>query len=316
MAFSGGAVLDQRDRFPWPVVLWAAGYGGLRLHWAVAGAPWFPPLGTDLLVFTGWWSVGLCVAVAAAAVALHRARSWHPALAASAWALCGAVVLACAILLPDAVGLLFLQFGPPFHAGALTSRLACVAGAGLLAAATLRYQRRYRGDCPACARTGGPAPGWTAPPPWARWAAYVAVAGCLTRLGAQVVVGFDGLSGLPVVVTAGFEVGFLLAGVLLPLALVHEWGHVWPRWVPRLRGRAVPRLLLLGPASVLAAGLVGYFGAGLGYLAAQTLSSRGDQDDTFLWVAMAAYWIWGAGLGAAALSHHLRSRAACGRCGR
>jgi hypothetical protein len=314
VAISGGTVLDRRDRVPWLVVAWAAGYGSLRLHWAAAGAPWFPPLGTDLLVFTGWGSVGLCAAAAVVAVALHRARSWRTALAAAAWAVSAAIVLACAVLLPQAVAILFLQFGPPFDAGALASRLACVTGAGLLIAATLRYQRRYRGDCPACARTGGPAPGWTPAPWWARCAAYTAVAGCLTRLAAQVVVGFDDLSGPPELVV-GFEIGFLLAGVLLPLALAHGWGRVWPRWVPRLRGRTIPRPLLLGPATALAAGLMAYFGAGLGIVAVRALTG-GEPGDAFLWTALAAYWVWGAGLGVAALSYHLRSRPACRSCGR
>jgi hypothetical protein len=113
----------------------------------------------------------------------------------------------------------------------------------------------------------------------------------------------------------GFEIGFLLAGVLLPLALVHTWGRTWPGWVPGLRGRTIPRRLLLWPAFGLAVGLVCYFGVGLGQLAVQTLTA-GAGDDAFLWVAMAAYWIWGAGLGVAGLSYHLRSRPACPRCGR
>jgi len=317
VTFDGGAVVEQRtdhrDRLPWLVVAWAVAYGSLRLYWAITGAPWFPPIGTDLLVFTGWGSVGLCAAAAATAVALHRARSWRPALAATAWAVCAAIALACAVLLPEFVGVLFLQFGPPFHPGALASRLACVTGAVLLALAAARYQRRHRGDCPDCARTGGPATGWTPAPAWARWAAWTAVAGCLTRLGAQVVVGFDDLSG-PASVMVGFEVGFLLAGVLLPLALVHGWGRTWPRWVPRLRGRTIPRMLLLGPAFALAGGLLCYFGVGLGQLA--LTGSAEERADAFLWVAMGGYWIWGAGLGVAAWSYHLRSRAACERCGR
>jgi hypothetical protein len=282
MASSSGVVADRRDdRLVRLVVVWALVYGGLRLHWAVSGAPYFPPIGTDLVVLTGWWSVGLCAAVAATAVALHRARSWHPALAATGWAVSAAVAVACAVLLPGLVGLLFLQFGPPFHPGALASRLACATGGALLVAATLRHQRRHRGDCPDCARTGGPSTGWTAPPHWARWAAWTAVAGCLTRQVAQVVDGVGHLTGPPALLVA-FEIGFLLAGVLLPLALVHPWGRVWPRWVPGLRGRTIPRGLLLGPAFALAGGLVCYFGVGLGQVAlAGTAAERGD---AFLWV--------------------------------
>ena len=37
-----------------------------------------------------------------------------------------------------------------------------------------------------------------------------------------------------------FEAGFLLAGTVLPLALVYRWERVFPRWVPLLAGRGVP----------------------------------------------------------------------------
>jgi hypothetical protein len=50
---------------PPAVLVWALAYGSLRVWWAAAGAPWFGPLGTDLIAFTGWWAVGLCAAAAA-----------------------------------------------------------------------------------------------------------------------------------------------------------------------------------------------------------------------------------------------------------
>jgi hypothetical protein len=36
--------------------VWALAYGSVRVWWAVAGAPSFGPLGTDLIAFTGWWA--------------------------------------------------------------------------------------------------------------------------------------------------------------------------------------------------------------------------------------------------------------------
>src|SRR5581483_6190848 len=102
--------------------------------------------------------------------------------------------------------------------------------------------------------------GWTAqrmlpskPPWWAWWAAYAAVAGCLVRLGAQFAIGFGGIQrpqgGLRFAVESLlFEGAFLLSGIALPLALVHAWGRVAPRWVPLLAGRRAPRWILLGPA--------------------------------------------------------------------
>ncbi|MFC0005641.1 hypothetical protein [Micromonospora siamensis] len=118
-----------------------------------------------------------------------------------------------------------------------------------------------------------------------------------------------------------FEVGFLLAGVLLPLALVHRWGRIWPGWVPLLAGRRIPPALLLVPAAVFAVGLVGYFGVGLVDLAVETVTGTFDPGDGrfplgFFWVAEPAYWVWGWGLGVAALSFRTRTRPVCPGCGR
>jgi hypothetical protein len=51
-------------------------------------------------------------------------------------------------------------------------------------------------------------------------------------------------------------VGFVLGGTLLPLALVHSWGLIWPRWIPAPAGRRFPRWLVLGPAIGISGGLV------------------------------------------------------------
>ena len=125
----------------------------MRVWWVAAGAPWFGPLGTDLIAFTGWWAVGL---VGAAAVA---------------------------------------------------------------------YRRRWRSACLSCGRaetSRQPA----RPPRWARWAASVAIGGWLVRLLAQLAVGFgrsplQGGGSLLV-----FEVGFVLAGTVLPPDLgARAWGR-------------------------------------------------------------------------------------------
>jgi hypothetical protein len=292
------------------VVGWAVAYGLLRLVWTVRGGPDFR-YGSDLVGFTGWWSVALCGAAASVAVALRRATTWRPALAAAGWVVAGCLVAAAAILLPELVGLLLLHLGPGFEPLGLASRIGCVTGAVLLGFATARYQRRTRGDCPGCCRTGPPAPGRATPPRWAWWAAYVAVAGFVTRVLSQAMLGFDGLTDGGSVIA--LEVGFVLAGVLLPLALVHSWGRIWPGWVPVLAGRVVPRLVLLVPAFGLGAGLVAYFGMGLAQLATGSFS---EFPAAFLWVAMSAYLVLGAGLVAAAGSYHLRTRRPCAGCGR
>ncbi|MFG1836968.1 hypothetical protein ACGFH8_00880 [Micromonospora sp. NPDC049175] len=97
------------------------------------------------------------------------------------------------------------------------------------------------------------------------------------------------------------------------LALVHRWGEVWPGWVPLLAGRTIPRLLLLVPGFGLGAGIVAYFGMGLVQLVS---GSASEFSDTFLWVAMSAYWVLGLGLVVASGDYHLRTRGACAACGR
>ncbi|WP_146247412.1 hypothetical protein [Micromonospora arborensis] len=293
------------------VLGWAVAYGGVRLAWTVGEAPEFRQFGSDLVGFTGWRSVALCLAAAVLAVALDRVSTWRPVLAGVAWAVTGALVAAAAILLPELVGFLLFMVSPHFDPTAFASRLGCVTGAALLGLATARYQRRTRGDCPQCCRTGRPGHHRAVPARWARWAAYVAVAGLVTRFAAQVAVGFDSLIQNASVI--GLEVGLLLAGALLPMALVHRWGEVWPGWVPLLAGRPIPRLLLLVPGFGLGASIVAYFGVGLVQLMTGSIS---EFSDTFLWVAMSAYWVLGLGLLAASGDYHLRTRRACGACGR
>ncbi|SCE68961.1 hypothetical protein [Micromonospora mirobrigensis] len=305
---------------PYAVLAWAVGYGALRLWWAATGGQHHPPFGSDLVLFTGWWSVGLCAAAGLVGIGLAAARSWRPALAVAGWAVCGAVVVACVLLLLDLVGLLILHPTPAFTVGGFLGRLGCLTGGLLLHAAVLDHRRRYRGGCPECGRTGPARSDRSRVPGWARAGAWAAVGGCLLRLAAQVAVGFDGVPLAQGASMLAFEVGFLLAGVLLPLALVHRWGRIWPGWVPLLAGRRIPPALLLVPATVFAVGLVGYFGVGLVDLAVETATGTFDPGDgrfplAFFWVAEPAYWVWGWGLGVAAVSFRTRTRPVCPRCG-
>ncbi|SBT52607.1 hypothetical protein [Micromonospora auratinigra] len=308
-------------RRAWPAYAlpaWAVGYGLLRAVWLLAGAPSFGPLGTDLVVFTGGWPLVLCAAAGVVGVGLARARSWRPGLVGAAGAVCAALLVSGALFLLDLVGFLIGDLTAAFTPAGFLGRAGAVTGALLLAAAALGHVRRFRGDCGECGRTrrsGGPVPGW------ARIAARVAVAGCLIRLAAQVAVGFGDVPLTRGASMAVFEVGFLLAGVLLPLALVHHWGTVWPGWVPLLAGRRVPPMLLLVPAYVFGVGLVGYFGVGLGQLAVETVTGSFDPGDgrfplSFFWVAESGYWAWGWGLLAAATAHRRRTRRPCRHCGR
>jgi len=301
---------------PQAAILWALAYGAVRVWWAIRGAPSFGRLGTDLIFFTGWSAAGLCVAAAGVALVLTTAR-WRWPLLVAAWGVCAALLVACPLLLLDVVGELLPGTGVPVQPVAFASRAACLVEGILVGAAAVAYQRRWRSACLFCGRTGDRVR--PAQPPWWAWlAAYAAVAGSLARLGAQVAVGFGFLRHTPGMFFV-FEAGFVLAGTVLPLALVHSWGRVAPRWVPLLAGRQVPRWLPLGPAFVIGGALTVYFGVTMVKVVADTLSGTWDRSASslplaFFWVAVPAYWVWGVGLVAAAVSYYRVTRPRCRVC--
>jgi hypothetical protein len=127
---------------------------------------------------------------------------------------------------------------------------------------------------------------------------------------AQAVVGFGTApygGGLSVVL---FEGGFLLAGTVLPLLLVYRLGRIFPRW------------MLLWPGAGLGTGITAYFGVGLVQMIAAALNGEPEYasgsllPESFFWVAVPAYVVWGAGLAAATYGYYLRTRTPCKGCGR
>jgi hypothetical protein len=157
----------------------------------------------------------------------------------------------------------------------LTQVLLNTAGAILLLLVGLSYRRRLRGTCPRCGRphpgpsdgplvhpTSSPAPGRT------RRTAYLLMCGLLPWAGLKTVWTLGGnalgVSGddwrramsvsdsgpAKAAASVGIDVTVLaaLTGVFLLLGLLHTWGQVFPRWLPLLSGRRVPRLLPLTPA--------------------------------------------------------------------
>lgn len=299
------------------LVAWALGYGALRAYWAVGHRPYFPPVGGDLVSLSGWGVVGLA-AVAALVGLLSGIRSL-PAVARWSVAIAGVVsaaglVFAPFLLLLDVVALLFPGVGIPFAFAAFASRLGCLAGGLLAGAVSIGLARELRGICPRCGRrTDKEADGRT--PRWAYAAGYLAVLGCLTRLAAQAWVGF---TAVPRAYTESavsgvlFLVAAILAGTLLPLALVHAWGRRLPSWLPLLGGRRVWRWLPLGPGLFVSFGLTAYFGMGLVQLVAEGgYGDAGGLPAAFFWVAEPAYLLWGLGLLVAALSYRSRTHSAC-----
>lgn len=96
----------------------------------------------------------------------------------------------------------------------------------------------------------------TTPPRWAVWAAYavplINLPSALWRIAlvAGVPLGFDDATrldgpgystSLTMYILALTVVTELVA--LVTLGLVRPWGEVWPRWIPLLGGRNIPRRL-------------------------------------------------------------------------
>lgn len=299
-------------------ISWALGYGAVRIWWAIDAPTFPPPQRTDLIVFTNWGAVALCVAAAGLAFLLRRA-AWSPALFLAGCGISAALLVSSALVLLDIVAALFPGQGVEFHLVAFLSRATALAGGVLIAASMEAYRRRCRSACLFCGRKTTLVEAAQLPQ-WAWWGAYVAIAGCLVRLGAQVAVGFGELQGGGWSLV-GFEAGFLLAGTVLPLALVHGWGRVFPRWLPLLAGHRVPRWLLLGPGAAIGILMTAYFGFTLFKIAIETLTGTWEPGDdplplAFFWVAVPAYLAWGLGLSAAAIGYHRVTRPRCRVCGR
>ncbi|TDD13115.1 hypothetical protein E1218_34935 [Kribbella turkmenica] len=279
-----------RTAVPPAALTWAALYGAVRVWFALGNHPDWEFPGGDLLV-PNWVAVLGCVASAAAVLAIRRRPSSRLVIR-TLWLLAAGWTAAAGLALLDVVGGVLPGLGIPFDPPGMVSRFAALAGAALLAGTAAVHQRRL-----------GPGRRFHEIPTWAVVGAWAAVAGCLVRLGAQAVVGFDRTpygAGISLIV---FEGGFLLAGIVLPLLLVYRLGRIFPRW------------MLLLPGACLGGGISAYFGVGLLQMIAAAV--KGDPvygdiglPNAFFWVAVPAYLVWGAGLAVATYGYYLTRSAA------
>lgn len=289
---------------PRALLVWAAAYGALRIYWAAGHMPaWKFP--TDLFLLSGWGAV-VVSAVAAALVVALAARPASRPLSYATWAVSVVMVGCSALLLLDVIGGVLPGLGIPFQAAGLLSRGGMVVGGLLTGATALAHQRRLSGDCVRCSRSAATVRAGM--PRWGYVAGWVAVGGCVVRIAAQALVGFGQTpfgAGWSVVV---FEIGFVLAGTVLPLLLVHSWGRVFPRW------------MMLLPGYAIGGGVTAYFGVGSIQLLVGAV--RGDSvafaglPAWFFWVAVPAYVVWGAGLLLATVAYARTTRRPCRGCGR
>lgn len=293
----------------------------VHLWWAIGGAPRFLN-GRESYFPGGWVPVALGVlatvgCLAAAATARREAGDTRRHVLAGITALAGVALCVYSFLLPIMlVALLFEGARSGIVASLLATGGGAVAGVLCLRVAVDERRLAVR-PCESCGRVHGRSPDSRAEraPGWAFAGAYVAVAGFGARISVWLADTFAGrwqsevsranVSWSAMVV---FLVLMSLAGTVLPLALAHRWGRLWPAWVVPLRGRAVPRWLVLGPGLFVGAGLTAYFG-----IAGNTAWIRGDFGGPFLplFLEMAGYTLWGIGLLVACASYAALTRPPC-----
>jgi hypothetical protein len=145
-------------------------------------------------------------------------------------------------------------------------------------------------------------------PWWAYAGAYLTVAGLVARLVPAVHgwIETDSIAEGPGGV--GFKVFvalLVLSGSLLPLALVHRWGRIWPAWVVPWAGKDVPRWVVLGPGVFMGLGLTLYFGLG-GMTAIAT-----GRTPTGATLMISGYTVWGIGLLITSASYYRLTKPPC-----
>lgn len=296
-------------------------YAVSHAWWTATGAPAFVRAES---VFVAGWPLVLTAAVAALSCAGIRAGVTASLAAAARWLWCGVGWLAAALLAayglllwPGLAQLLMVPFGETVGSadlGALLLRALGTATAVLTAVSTRPVVRELRDACPDCGRVHGRTPETRREPTrwWGYAGGYLAVLGLATRMGPALPgwvrdgLGPDAPGGSAFVL---FVALLILAGTVLPLALVHRWGRIWPAWVLPLAGRNVPRWIVLGPGVMMSVGLLAYFGAG-GTIALLLGKTSGEPAEA---VSIAGYVVWGAGLAIASISYARLTKPDCGK---
>ncbi|MET8090858.1 hypothetical protein [Micromonospora sp. NPDC005220] len=262
--------------------------------------------------WSGWGAVGVGVALAVVlACAVRFPGSWAStgSWAAAALLLVVAFPLHLVFEVPAALA------GRPSDWRDLGARLALVAG-GVLFAGLANASGLRRGPAAVGYR---PVPRWTR-----RWA-YVAVAlpvagwavpHALWVLGVPVGISQRELTDIQQNLSTQTGVAITLvpplAGLLV-LGLVQRWGQLFPRWVPGLHGRQVPRRLAVIPAAVVALTLVTYGVLSIAVLVGELLTGDTRWSDVWDgWAVTATLLVflgWGVSLAVTTVGYALATSA-------
>jgi hypothetical protein len=305
---------------PFVAALCCLTYALAHAWWTLAGTPEF--VRVESVFVGGWLVVGVAAVAAVVCVGVGAGliARWPTELR---WVWCGvgwvcsaALAAYCLILWPSLAQLLLVPFGVAVDQndlGATALRTFGTSAAVLTAVSTRGVVRELRSGCPACGRAHGRSPETreTGTSRWGYMGGYLAIIGLIIRMVPAVIDWFaeggsmeDEPGGRGFLLFLGL---MILAGTLLPLALIHRWGRIWPAWVPLWAGRPVPRWIVLGPGMMMSLGLLAYFGAG-GVTATILGNTSGHPLEA---LEIAAYVLWGIGLAIACISYAQLTRPPC-----
>ncbi|EXG80525.1 hypothetical protein [Cryptosporangium arvum] len=300
------------------VLIFLAGEALIRVYWLLGGRWGYtacdrthvvhPSDGcgaaqvAELPFWSGWGALGLCVLLAGVVL-------WKPP-AVVLWTVAAGLATAAFplhLLFEIPAGLA----GRPTDWRDVTARLALLAGAVLFARLAPRPARGPSAYRPVA--------------PWVRRSAYVAVAIPLVGWALpHALWALDvpfGISGAELDdIQRNLSLGSALAitavppvAGLLALGLAQRWGQQFPRWVPVVGDRSVPRLLALVPAGAVAIALIAYGGLSTGVLVRSLLDgSRNWSDVVDGWAVVLTLVVfvgWGAALAVTAVGYHRATRA-------
>jgi D-alanyl-D-alanine dipeptidase len=311
-------------RASWPrraVLGWAVLSGGLGLVGLATGTALFARATDPLPVALNWYPVAVAAAAGLSALLDRGPVATRPLRRCYA-VLCGLSVVTAFGLLMDLITLAVAQRVD--SAPAAVAHAAGMVGVVVLGAAARSGARAEPvGAEPSlpvrlAAYAGAAAflPYATMKTVWALGGTFAGISGArMVAISAR-----NGASGLWLTLESyGLDATALLAalGVLLLFALVRPWGRVFPRWVPLLRGRRVPRLVLLVPALLGTATLAPYGVVGVADLTLATAGvvpvARGELPtaaDALLvsWIGLGAFAAYGVSLAVAARWYWRRTR--------
>lgn len=266
-------------------------YALLHLYWAIFGGP---AIVAKASVFPGGWVPVVPAALAAVATLVIATSERFRFVAAWVAVAAGAGMIAYYMLAwISVVMLMMVPFGVPMPMQDVWLLVLRVTGAGSAGLAIWAAVTVFRA-------VTVPGSRYDRTPWWGYLAGYLSLGGMAARMTYEVPEIVRGeLSGPGGAGFILFVVLMMISGSLLPLALVHRWGRIWPRWVLPWAGRPVPRMLVLAPGLIMGAGLGAYFG--IGGIGAMIIGRQSVDLPSVIMIG--GYALWGLGLLVASASY-------------